>query len=52
MAKVDICVIDFAMQAEKDGIGFYTKAADMFKDKDLRSLFLKLAKRRPGISKS
>jgi rubrerythrin len=44
MAKVDICVIDFAMQAEKEGVSFYTKAADMFKEKDLRALFMKLAK--------
>ncbi|HPC74461.1 MAG TPA: ferritin family protein [Syntrophales bacterium] len=44
MPKFDICVIDFAMQAEKDGVSFYTKAADTFKEKDLRALFLKLAK--------
>ncbi|HOD36591.1 MAG TPA: ferritin family protein [Syntrophales bacterium] len=44
MANVDIRVIDFALQVEKDGITFYTKAADMFEDRDLRALFLKLAK--------
>jgi rubrerythrin len=44
MAKVDISVIDFAMQAEKEGVGFYTKAANMFKDNNLRALFMKLAK--------
>ncbi len=44
MAKVDISVIDFVMQAEKEGVSFYTNAASIFKEKDLRSLFLKLAK--------
>jgi len=44
MAKADISVIDFAMQAEKEGVSFYTKAAKMFKDTDLRALFMKLAK--------
>ncbi len=44
MAKADISVIDFAIQAEKDGVSFYTKAANMFKDRDLREFFIKLAK--------
>lgn len=44
MAKADISVIDFAIRAEKEGVSFYTKAAGIFKDADLRALFMKLAK--------
>ena len=44
MAKVDICVLDFALQAEEDGVRFFTKAAEMLKERDLRALFMKLAK--------
>ena len=44
MAKTDVSVIDFAIRAEKEGVDFYTKAAGMFKDRDLRDFFMKLAK--------
>jgi rubrerythrin len=44
MAKAEMSIFDFAMRAEKDGIGFYTKAAKKFEDADLRDLFMKLAK--------
>jgi rubrerythrin len=44
MAGTEMSIFDFAMRAEKDGIGFYTKAARKFKDTDLRELFLELAK--------
>jgi rubrerythrin len=37
-------VFDFAIRAEKEGIEFYTKAAKKFADRDLKDLFLKLAK--------
>lgn len=37
-------VFDFAIRAEKEGIEFYTKAAKKFDDRDLKALFLKLAK--------
>ena len=44
MAKTEMTIFDFAMKAEKDGMGFYTQAARKFKDSDLRELFIKLAK--------
>lgn len=44
MAKTEMSVFDFAMKAEKDGIAFYTRAAKKFNDKDLKDLFMKLAK--------
>lgn len=44
MARAEMSIFDFAMRAERDGIGFYTKAAKKFKDTDLRDLFMKLAK--------
>lgn len=44
MAKADVSVVDYAIRAEKEGVRFYTKAAGMFKDSDLRDLFMKLAK--------
>ena len=44
MAKTEMNIFDYSMKAEKDGIGFYTKAARKFEDKDLKDLFMKLAK--------
>lgn len=44
MAKTEMSIIDYAMRAEKDGIGFYMKAAKKFNDRELRDLFMKLAK--------
>jgi rubrerythrin len=44
MAKAEISVIDYAMKAEKDGIAFYTKAARKFNDRELKDVFMKLAK--------
>lgn len=44
MAKTEISVMDFAIRAEKEGIGYYTKAAGMFKGGDLADFFMKLAK--------
>jgi rubrerythrin len=44
MARTEMSIFDFAMRAEKDGIGFYTKAAKKFNDRELRDLFMKLAK--------
>jgi rubrerythrin len=43
MAK-EISIIDCAMKAEKDGISFYMKAAKKFNDRELKDLFMKLAK--------
>lgn len=37
-------VFDFAIRAEKEGIEFYTKAAKKFADRDVKDLFMKLAK--------
>jgi rubrerythrin len=44
MATTEMTIFDFAMKAEKDGMGFYTEAARKFKDADVRDLFMKLAK--------
>ena len=44
MAMAEMSIFDFAVKAERDGIGFYTKAAKKFKETDLRELFMKLAK--------
>jgi len=44
MARAEMSIFDFAVKAERDGIGFYTKAAKKFKETDLRDLFMKLAK--------
>lgn len=44
MARTEMSIFDFAMRAEKDGIGFYTRAAKKFNDRELRDLFMKLAK--------
>jgi rubrerythrin len=44
MAKTEMSVIDYAMKAEKDGIAFYMKAAKKFNDKELKDVFMKLAK--------
>lgn len=45
MAKREkLDVFDFAIQAEKNGMDFYMKAAKKFEDRDLKDLFVKLAK--------
>jgi rubrerythrin len=45
MAKREkLDVFDFAINAEKNGMDFYMKAAKKFADKDLKDLFVKLAK--------
>lgn len=44
MAQTEVSVIDYAMKAEKDGIAFYMKAAKKFNDKELKDVFMKLAK--------
>jgi len=44
MARAEMSIFDFAVKAERDGIGFYTQAAKKFKETDLRDLFMKLAK--------
>lgn len=45
MAKrKELDVFDFAIRAEKEGIEFYTKASKKFADRDLKDLFMKLAK--------
>jgi len=44
MAKTELSVIDFAMKAEKEGIAFYTRAAKKFNDKELKEVFMTLAK--------
>lgn len=44
MAKTEISVIDFALHQEKQGVSFYTKAAEKFRGTELAGLFVKLAK--------
>jgi len=44
MAKEEMSIIDYAMRAERDGISFYMKAAKKFNDRELKDLFMKLAK--------
>ena len=45
MAKTEeISIIDYAMRAERDGINFYMKAAKKFNDRELKDLFMQLAK--------
>ena len=45
MAKREkLDVFDFAIQGEKNGMDFYMKAAKKFEDRDLKDLFVKLAK--------
>ena len=44
MARTEMSIFDYAMRAERDGIGFYTKAAKKFGEANLRDLFMKLAK--------
>ncbi|OPY10345.1 MAG: putative trifunctional 2-polyprenylphenol hydroxylase/glutamate synthase subunit beta/ferritin domain-containing protein [Syntrophaceae bacterium PtaB.Bin038] len=44
MARTEMSIFDFAVRAERDGIGFYTRAAKKFRETDLRDLFMKLAK--------
>ena len=44
MAATEMSIFDFAMRAEKDGIGFYTKAAKKFNDREMKDVFMKLAK--------
>jgi rubrerythrin len=45
MAKREkLDVFDFAIKAEKDGMDFYMKAAKKFADRDVKGLFVNLAK--------
>ena len=44
MGKAEVNVIDYAMKAEKDGIAFYTRAARKFNDKEMKEVFMELAK--------
>lgn len=44
MAKTEISVFDFASAQAKEGVTFYTKAAEKFKGTELAGLFTKLAK--------